>query len=119
MTYENVERWLKELRDHADANIVIMLVGNKSDLRHLRTVKTEDASAFCEKEALSFIETSALEGANVESAFQQILTEIYHIVSKKAIDSGQDSAVKPTPGQTIELNTSKVNLDGAKKKSCC
>jgi Ras-related protein Rab-11A len=59
-----------------------MLVGNKSDLRHLRTVKTEDASAFCEKETLSFIETSALEGDNVESAFQQILTEIYQIVSK-------------------------------------
>ena len=33
VTFENVERWLKELRDHADANIVIMLVGNKSDLR--------------------------------------------------------------------------------------
>lgn len=31
-TFENVERWLKELRDHADPNIVIMLVGNKSDL---------------------------------------------------------------------------------------
>ena len=29
LTFENVERWLKELRDHADANIVIMLVGNK------------------------------------------------------------------------------------------
>jgi hypothetical protein len=38
ITFENVERWLKELRDHADANIVIMLVGNKSDLRHLRFV---------------------------------------------------------------------------------
>lgn len=36
LTYENVERWLRELRDHADQNIVIMLVGNKSDLRHLR-----------------------------------------------------------------------------------
>ena len=33
MTFDNVERWLKELRDHADSNIVIMLVGNKSDLR--------------------------------------------------------------------------------------
>jgi Ras family len=33
VTFENVERWLKELRDHADSNIVIMLVGNKSDLR--------------------------------------------------------------------------------------
>jgi hypothetical protein len=29
VTFENVERWLKELRDHAEANIVIMLVGNK------------------------------------------------------------------------------------------
>jgi Ras-related protein Rab-11A len=29
ITFENVERWLKELRDHAEQNIVIMLVGNK------------------------------------------------------------------------------------------
>jgi small GTP-binding protein len=35
-SFESCERWLKEMRDHADANIVIMLVGNKSDLRHLR-----------------------------------------------------------------------------------
>jgi Ras-related protein Rab-11A len=82
-----VERWLKELRDHADANIVIMLVGNKSDLRHLRSVGTEDAQAYCEKEGLSFIETSALDSTNVEKAFQQILTEIYHIVSRKVIDA--------------------------------
>lgn len=46
LTYENVERWLKELRDHADNNIVIMLVGNKSDLRHLRAVPTDEARAF-------------------------------------------------------------------------
>lgn len=45
-TYENVQRWLKELRDHADANIVIMLVGNKSDLKHLRAVPTEEAKQF-------------------------------------------------------------------------
>lgn len=45
-TYENVTRWLKELRDHADANIVIMLVGNKSDLKHLRAVSTDEAKQF-------------------------------------------------------------------------
>jgi len=48
-TYENVERWLKELRDHADANIVISLVGNKSDLRHLRSVPSDEAKAFSGK----------------------------------------------------------------------
>ena len=46
LTYENVEQWMKELRDHADNNIVIMLVGNKSDLRHLRAVPTDEAKAF-------------------------------------------------------------------------
>jgi small GTP-binding protein len=38
-TYENVQRWLTELRNHADSDIVIMLVGNKSDLKHLRCVE--------------------------------------------------------------------------------
>uniref|UniRef100_A0A3B3WUF6 small monomeric GTPase n=1 Tax=Poecilia mexicana TaxID=48701 RepID=A0A3B3WUF6_9TELE len=74
LTYENVERWLKELRDHADNNIVIMLVGNKSDLRHLRAVPTDEARAFAEKNTLSFIETSALDSTNVEEAFKNILT---------------------------------------------
>ena len=46
LTYENIERWLKELRDHADNNIVIMVVGNKCDLRHLRAVPTEEAKAY-------------------------------------------------------------------------
>lgn len=51
-TFESVSRWLKELRDHADSNIVIMLVGNKSDLRHLRAVPTEEAKQFaCNKRA--------------------------------------------------------------------
>ena len=45
-SFENVSRWLKELRDHADSNIVIMLVGNKTDKRHLRAVSTEDGKAF-------------------------------------------------------------------------
>ncbi|KAE9446821.1 hypothetical protein C3L33_21277, partial [Rhododendron williamsianum] len=72
-TFENISRWLKELRDHADSNINIMLIGNKTDLKHLRAVATEDAQGFAEKEGLSFIETSALEATNVEKAFQTIL----------------------------------------------
>lgn len=54
-TYDNVTRWLKELRDHADSNIVIMLVGNKSDLRHLRAVPTEDAKQFASKQRQSIL----------------------------------------------------------------
>merc|ERR1711931_612154 len=42
LTYENVERWLRELRDHADDRIVVLVVGNKCDLRHLREVSEEE-----------------------------------------------------------------------------
>ena len=76
-TFENISRWLKELRDHADSNIRIMLVGNKTDLRHLRAVATDDAQSFAEAEGLSYIETFALEATNVEEAFQLILGDIY------------------------------------------
>lgn len=45
-TFEHVEKWLAELRDYADENVIVMLVGNKVDLRHLRTVSTDDAKEF-------------------------------------------------------------------------
>nr|GMC56651.1 ras-related protein RABA1f [Ipomoea batatas] len=75
-TFENVERWLKELRDQSDKNIVIMLVGNKANLRHLRVVSTEDAKSFASKEGTFFMETSTLESLNVENAFTELLTQI-------------------------------------------
>jgi len=116
-TYDNVTRWLKELRDHADSNIVIMLVGNKSDLRHLRAVPTDEAKQFASENNLSFIETSALDASNVELAFQNILTEIYRIVSSKALDSG-DAAQNPiAPGSKIDLDPSKSAE--TKSSKCC
>ena len=52
-TFDNVQRWLRELRDHADSNIVIMMAGNKSDLNHLRAVSEDDGQSLAEKEGLS------------------------------------------------------------------
>ena len=45
-TFVNAEKWLKELREHGDSKMVIMLVGNKSDLKHLRAVPTDEAKSF-------------------------------------------------------------------------
>ncbi|KAH7112157.1 ras-related protein rab-like protein-11B [Dendryphion nanum] len=117
-TYENVTRWLKELRDHADSNIVIMLVGNKSDLRHLRAVPTEEAKQFASDNNLSFIETSALDASNVELAFQNILTEIYRIVSSKALDQGEGGQ-NVLGGERKVLEISKPADSDAKKGGCC
>ncbi|OQR80324.1 ras-related protein Rab-11A-like [Tropilaelaps mercedesae] len=122
ITYENVERWLKELRDHADHHIVIMLVGNKNDLRHLRAVPTDEAKAFAEHNKLSFIETSALDSTNVETAFQQILTDIYHIVSRKQMaNDGDTDAASQIKDQaiTIPSNGDRRETGTSTNRKCC
>ncbi|KAG5252362.1 hypothetical protein OIU76_021711 [Salix suchowensis] len=116
-TFDNVQRWLRELRDHADSNIVIMMAGNKSDLKHLRAVQEQDGHAFAEKEGLSFLETSALEGTNIEKAFQTILTEIYHIISKKALAAQEAAATSTVPGQGTTINV--ADASGNTSKGCC
>lgn len=115
-TFENVQRWLRELRDHADSNIVIMLAGNKSDLNHLRVVAEHDAQLFAEKEGLSFLETSALEAHNVEKAFQTILLDIYQIISRKALAAQEAAAPLPGQGTTIKVGEP-ANYN--QKASCC
>ncbi|XP_054869737.1 ras-related protein Rab-25b isoform X2 [Amphiprion ocellaris] len=93
LTYESVERWLKELYDHADPHIVVMLVGNKTDLESERSVPTEEAKDFAEKKDILFLETSALESTNVEAAFTNVLAEIHKKVSSKEVVRGSISAV--------------------------
>ena len=45
-SFTNCERWLKELRDHAEPDTIIMLIGNKSDLASQRVVPTAEAKTF-------------------------------------------------------------------------
>ncbi|OXB71651.1 UNVERIFIED_CONTAM: hypothetical protein H355_005482 [Colinus virginianus] len=106
-----VERWLKELRDHADPNIVILLVGNKSDLKHLRAVTVDEATKFANREDLAFIETSALDATNVEQAFHQILAaySMSHVTNSLEFGNGEihegasEQIAKPKNKEVQEL----------------
>ncbi|GFP94762.1 RAS-related protein raba1f [Phtheirospermum japonicum] len=94
-----------------------MLVGNKADLCHLRAVSTEDGQAFAEKEKTYFMETFAFESMNFENAFNEVLTQIYHVVFRKALDIGDDPSALPK-GQTISVGD-KDDASAVKKVRCC
>ncbi|CAM8894003.1 unnamed protein product [Rhodiola kirilowii] len=112
-SFDHIPRWLEELRGLADKNIVIILIGNKCDLESQRAVPTEDAKEFAQKEGLFFLETSALEATNVETAFTTVLTEIFNIVNKNKVTAGEGQSttnpavlsgkklIVPGPGQEI------------------
>ncbi|KAL1216075.1 Ras-related protein RABA4c [Cardamine amara subsp. amara] len=119
-SFDHVTRWLEELRGHADKNIVIMLIGNKTDLGTLRAVPTEDAKEFAQRENLFFMETSALDSSNVEPSFLTVLTEIYRIVSKKNLVANEEGE---SGGDSSLLQGTKIVVDGevteSKGKTCC
>ncbi|XP_013142205.1 PREDICTED: ras-related protein Rab-11A [Papilio polytes] len=80
-----------------------------------RSIPTEEAKAFAEKNGLSFIETSALDSTNVEPAFQNILTEIYRIVSQKQMR-------EPPEGDVIRPDAEPADVRPAAdsvRKQCC
>nr|ABK55619.1 RAB 11-a [Euplotes octocarinatus] len=133
-TFQNVEKWLQELKDYADSNIVVMLVGNKTDLNNLRAVKVEDAQIYAEKNELAFIETSALDSTNVVEAFEQII-QIYHNSESKfgdqkeeaeekyenTIKGKQSEGISNHLGNGVKLTKREDDEGGKKKKSkkCC
>lgn len=98
---------MNELREHSDPDIVIMLVGNKTDLKHLRAVNTEDAKEFAEQNKMMFIETSALDATNVESAFISTIQKVHEIQLGKIKD------------QVPHVKTETIELDANPEKKGC
>lgn len=96
-SFENLDKWLGELNEHADPRCCIMIVGNKVDLKHLRAVSSEEGRSLAEKHNYSFIETSALDNTNVGEAFNNLLVDIFKLQVESPPTSG------PPQGETQKL----------------
>ena len=72
-SYEQMEYWLYEIRNKADPNVVVTLVGNKSDLaEEKRAVPFATAREFAKEEDLMYMETSAKMGTCVDELFEYV-----------------------------------------------
>jgi Ras-related protein Rab-11A len=72
-SFDNVDRWLSELRNHADSDVTVILIGNKCDMEADRRVSREAAQAKAEHYGIPFMETSAYRSVNIEKAFKTML----------------------------------------------
>ncbi|OAY32152.1 ras-related protein RABA6b [Manihot esculenta] len=86
-TFENVGKWLNEIKEFGKADMVIVLVGNKSDLGNSRQIGEEEAMNFAEAQGLCFMETSALEKKNVDEAFLEMIFKIHEITTQKSLQA--------------------------------
>lgn len=122
-SYENCNHWLTELRENADDNVAVGLIGNKSDLAHLRAVPTDEARNFAMENQMLFTETSALNSDNVDKAFRELIVAIFQMVSKHQVDlngSGSNAGANGGPkGPTISLTPAPNEKKKKKSNNCC
>ncbi|CAL0302810.1 unnamed protein product [Lupinus luteus] len=115
-TFDGIKRWLQELDTQNDSSIVRMLVGNKCDLENIREVSIEDGKSLAEAEGMFFIETSALDSTNVQTAFEIVIREIYDNMSRKILNS--DSYKAKLSANGVSLNNGSGSKE-SKLGSCC
>ena len=112
-TFDNVDKWINELKNNGSEDVFIMLVGNKADLKDQREISEEDVKKKAELYNVAFCETSALEGKNIEYAFEYLINEITKKVEKEREKSGKNVKIKDA-GKTITLDTN-INIDNKNK----
>jgi len=114
-SFKSLDKWLEDIRTNADPNMIVLLVGNKSDMKEGRQVSEEEAAKYAESHGLAFMETSAKEGTNVKLAFERLFDRI-------CISLMGNTELKPShkeKGQTNNVKLGEGKKDEKKSGGCC
>ena len=109
-TFNNIDKWMSEIRDKALTNIKVMIIGNKIDLKDKRIIPIEEAMKKSQELQAPIMETSAYDATNVKEAFYDLIREMYKEV-KKNLDIVEESE----NNEGIQLETNQEE----KKNGCC
>jgi Ras-related protein Rab-2A len=139
-TFESATAWLNDLRQIAEEDIVVILVGNKSDLADMskdapggnqRAVTKEEAEEWCKGEGvMRYVETSAKSGEGVERAFLEVAERVYQNIEAGKYDlNDRRSGVKGygtsggreggTTQRTVTLGLNDAMKGGQRGGGCC
>jgi len=116
-TFNNVDKWIGDLKISGNEDVFILLIGNKSDLESMRQVPTEEVEKKAEQLKVAFCETSAFEGKNIEHAFETVVEE----VSKKVLAANESEvrSEEKSKGITLETGAKDSKNKNKNKKGCC
>merc|ERR1712070_1293584 len=106
-SFSNVRNWMKNIDQHANTEVVKVLLGNKCDMPDKKMVTWEQGSDLAKEFGIQFFETSAKQNVKVEEAF----TAIARAIKEKK------PTTAPAPTNTTQID--KDEGQAPKKKNCC
>ncbi|GMI41232.1 hypothetical protein TeGR_g28, partial [Tetraparma gracilis] len=117
-SFLNTGKWVEDVRGERGEDVVIMLVGNKTDLAEKRQVAAEEGEERAKRDGLLFIECSAKAGYNVKALFRKLASALPGSAGAPAPAAGP-AAGGPAGGLIdIKLSAAPANLDDAGGCGC-
>ena len=130
-TFIKLSEWIEFVNDASPADVVITLVGNKSDLDSQRKVSFEEGVEYSKILKCDYYEVSAKNGSNISLIFEKMINKMIAIQIEKEKKEREEIAKMPKDksisGATSTISNRKVriaNIPGRKsirnkKKGCC
>ncbi len=89
-SFEDVREWLVEIENHTKEDIIKYLIGNFADMESNRMVSREEALKMMKENGFSnYLETSALNGQNIDNCFQTLTKHLY-LANEANLDKFRD-----------------------------
>ncbi|CAM9997173.1 unnamed protein product [Bubo scandiacus] len=96
-SFENIQNWMKSIKENASAGVERLLIGNKCDMEGKRKVQRDAAEKLAKEHGIRFFETSAKSSVNVEEAFSTLARDILQKSSRKVAPSSSRPLLEPSP----------------------
>ncbi|XP_050730366.1 ras-related protein Rab-8A-like isoform X2 [Eriocheir sinensis] len=99
-SFDNIKNWIRNIEEHASADVEKMILGNKCDVNDKRQVSRDRGEQLAIEYGIKFMETSAKASINVEDAFFTLARDIKAKMEKKLeVNNPNDKniTIKPNP----------------------
>eukprot|EP00906_Rhabdomonas_costata_P025405 RCo036325 len=108
-SFESVDKWLDDVRAERGNDVILMLVGNKTDLSDKREVTIEEGEQKAKQCNVMFIETSAKVGFNIKALFRKVANQLPgvqpHPLQKQGVQRPTHPSQSPTGTFFIQPTT--------------
>jgi Ras-related protein Rab-2A len=127
-TFEHVQNWIEDIKNQSPKTVLIILIGNKTDLEDKRSVSFDEGNDFAIQNGIIFAETSAKTGYGIDEIFLKSAKEIAKNMNENYYDLTSETCgikkgnIKRNNNKNSKQNNT-IELDGSGKKAetkkCC